>query len=280
MLLAPSKNIYAGAKKPKIMVVPSDALLEKLGLLSEQIDDMGEDRLVQNYQKAFLNDEVKAVISKFSEMMKERGFPLVMMEHELKKAKRKNRQIHYDIRIDLNYKVSRIGPNKVLYVQFEGVDNYSSKQIAAASGESAPAIGSTVIGLLQEAVLDKIDHFNQQLQEEFNRMAEKGRESSLTIESEECALDEPIGEKTVEEFIDEWLTKNCVGSNFSIDDSDDTHIDVSQAMMPLFNEKGKAIDARTFYKSLVRGLKNFLSSQGYTCKVTSKKLSELTIIIK
>ncbi len=277
--VATVQSVTAGAKKPKIMVVPSDALLDKLGLLEFKVDDMGVEQKIRHYGRAFLNDEVKAVIAKFDEMMKERDFPTIKMEHMLEKARKRGRQVRYDIKVGLNYKVSSSGPRKSLYVELEGLDEYTGKTVASTSGTSAPAIGSTVIELLQEAVLDKIDHFNEQLMSTFDEMLEKGRESVLLIESDSYEFDQEIGGQTLEDLVDEWLTENCVGQNFTLD-SDDSGIEVTQAMMPLRNEKGKALDARIFYKSLVKKIKAFVARQGNSCKIESKKLGELIIIIE
>ena len=43
---------------------------------------------------------------------------------------------------------------------------------------------------------------------------------------------------------------------FSIDDQDEGRMSVSQSMMPLFNEQGRAVDARVFYRELSKYLKS------------------------
>lgn len=239
------------AKKPRIMIVPSDALLLKMGLL-DATDDMGEENFYQHYKKAFLNDEVKAVVAKFSELMRDRGFPITSLEFELKKAQNNpNYIVPRDIDIMLNYELREVGPRMLLFAQFDGIDVASSKQIAGASGESAPAIGAMPQSLLQEAVIDKLDKFNAQLMSTFEEMALNGRESSLEITSHSVSLDGGIADA-----IEEWLNANCVRSAFSIDAQDEVSMQISQIMMPLFSNEGKAIDARLFYKSLVTMLKN------------------------
>lgn len=117
IMLGISTLYSQGAKKPKIMVVPSDALLNQKGLLSGG-DDMGEEVFVQNYSKAFLDIELKAMISKFGEMMKERGFETVMLEQELKRNQGKGLSVNYDIKIDLTYKVTSQGPRKKFMPNF------------------------------------------------------------------------------------------------------------------------------------------------------------------
>lgn len=264
-----------GAKKPKIMVVPSDALMNHKGLLSMG-NDMGEEVMVQNYQKAFLDIELKAVISKFGEMMKERGFETVMLEQELKRVQGKGLQVNYDIKVELTYKITQQGPRKILYAEFSGIDTYSSKQIAASSGESAPAIGASPEALLQEAVLDKIDQFNNQLMMTFNDMATKGRESRLTIVADGISLDDEIAGKSILDHIESWLDISCVRGNYNTDDSSDERMEVSQAMMPLFDASGKSLDARNFYK----GLEGNLKGLGLDVKMTKRKLAEVEFTLK
>lgn len=263
-----------GAKKPKIMVVPSDALMNKKGLLSSA-DDMGEEVSVQYYNKAFLDVELKAIISKFGEMMKERGFETIMLEHELKRVQGKGLQINYDIRVDLTYEIRSIGPKKELYAEFSGIDVYSNKQIAAASGVSAPAIGVSPVALLQEAVLDKIDQFNHQLFTTFNEMTMNGRESRLTIIANGISLDEEMNGKSIMDYIEDWLNRNCIKGNFSTDDSSEERMEVSQAMMPLFDTNGKSLDARNFYRNLEKSIQ----SLGLNAKMTKRKLAEVEITI-
>lgn len=239
------------AKKPRIMIVPSDALLLKMGLL-DATEDMGEINFYQHYKLAFFNDEIKAVVAKFGELMRDRGFPITSLEFELKKAQNNpNYVIPRDIDVMLNYEIRQVGPRMVLFAQFDGMDVASSKQIAAASGESSPAIGALPQSLLQEAVIDKLDKFNEQLMTTFEEMAVKGRESALEITSLSVSLDGAIAES-----IEGWLDSNCVQGAYSIDAQDENSMQVSQAMMPLFNSEGKAVDARVFYQSLIKMLRN------------------------
>lgn len=244
------------AKKPRVMIVPSDALMAKLGLL-EATDDAGDYNFYQHYKLAFLNDELKACVVKFEELMRERGFPLTNLEMALKKAQdNPDYVLPIDIRIDLNYKMTKQGPRDILYAEFAGFDMTSFKNVASASGQSSPAIGATAIALLQEAVIDKIDPFCSQLQQTFEEWATTGREGSLMIRDSQGRLEQEFGGQTVEEFIESFLESNCVGGSFNVDNSDENIIQASQIMMPLFDESGRAIDGRRFFKPLEKQLKN------------------------
>lgn len=244
------------AKKPRLMIVPSDALMAKLELL-EATDDAGDYNFYQHYKLAFLDDELKACIVKFEELMRERGFPLTNLEMALKKAQdNPDYVLPIDIRIDLNYKMTKQGPRDILYAEFAGFDMTSFKNVASASGQSSPAIGATAIALLQEAVIDKIDPFCSQLQQTFEEWATTGREGSLMIRDSQGRLDQEFGGQTLEELIESFLESNCVGGSFNVDNSEDEVFQASQIMMPLFDESGRAIDGRRFFKPLEKQLKN------------------------
>ena len=244
------------AKKPRLMIVPSDALMAKLGLL-EATDDAGDYNFYQHYKLAFLNDELKACIVKFEELMRDRGFPLTNLEMALKKAQdNPDYVLPIDIRIDLNYNMTKQGPRDILYAEFAGFDMTSFKNVASASGQSSPAIGATAIALLQEAVIDKIDPFCSQLQQTFEEWATTGREGSLMIRDSQGRLDQEFGGQTLEELIESFLESNCVGGSFNVDNSEDEVFQASQIMMPLFDESGRAIDGRRFFKPLEKQLKN------------------------
>lgn len=244
------------AKKPRLLIVPSDALMYKLGLL-EATDDVGDYNFYQHYKLAFLNDELKACIAKFEELMRERGFPLTNLEMALKKAQdNPDYVLPIDIRIDLNYKVTQQGPRTFLYAEFAGIDMAALKNVASASGESQPAIGATAISLLQEAVIDKIDPFCAQLQQTFEEWVSNGREGSLIVRDERGRLEQAHGGRTVGEVIEEFLEKHCVGSSFNIDQMEEEVLQASQIMMPLFDDAGKALDGRRFFKPLEQQLKS------------------------
>lgn len=104
---APTAHAQAKAKKPRVVVVPSDVLLKSMNLLTET-DDMGATSWVANYEKAFLDKDLSAAISKFNELMRDRGFPVTSLAEELKQLKTNtNHVIPIDIKIGLSYNVEQ-----------------------------------------------------------------------------------------------------------------------------------------------------------------------------
>ena len=257
-----SVEAFGQAKKPRLVVIPSDALLLQMHLLGGT-DDMGEVNYVQNYKQAFLDTDLKACIAKISELFAERDFPLTMLEAELRRVQGKNLTIPVDIRLELNYKIEKKSSTH-LYFELTGIDAYSSKQIAGASG-SSEGVGMAKVDLLQEAAIDKMDKFAADLMKYFGDLAGTGRESRLTIETDGCELP-----SQVEDIVDIWLQKNCVNGSFSIDEVDETALRVSQAMMPLYNANGRGMDARNFYRPLVTELKAKLPGFNVSQKTSSK----------
>ena len=67
---------YAQAKKPTIMVVPSDVWCNKNGYMLE-FNNQGTIVKIPDYKRAFQeNADLLTVISKINGLMAERGFPL------------------------------------------------------------------------------------------------------------------------------------------------------------------------------------------------------------
>ena len=63
----------------------------------------------------------------------------------------------------------------------QGLDAYSDKQIAGASGTGQPSFTAEMPVLLEEAVLAHVDNFNVQLQSHFDDMFANGREIVLEL---------------------------------------------------------------------------------------------------
>ncbi|MCQ2155554.1 MAG: DUF6175 family protein, partial [Bacteroidales bacterium] len=72
------------AKKPSLMVVPSDMWCNTHGFVVVE-DSMGEQIPVPDYRKALMSDPyLISVISKINGLMADRGFPLKNLESEIK----------------------------------------------------------------------------------------------------------------------------------------------------------------------------------------------------
>lgn len=267
------------AKKPRVELFPSLALCNEIGAVTKMADDMGDGaKLTPDYKKAFLNGDLKAAISKFEEMMTDRDFPVTSLEQELalldNADDEENEPEPVDIRVELYYKVHSTGPRKQIQFEIKAFDAYSNKAIANASGTGEPAIDTPVASLLQAAVLSYMDKFNGDLQRAFEKYIVEGRETKLRIKAENGkSLKQVIGGKTIAEHVEDWLTAHCVKQAFTTTKVQSNSMKVSQAMMPVFDERGQALDAGSFYGDL----KRYLESLGLKVDQTDGKTASNTL---
>ena len=305
ILLITISSGFAQAKKPTLMVVPSDVWCNQNGYMLS-FDNQGSTVKIPDYKRAFQeNSEVLQVISQINGMMAERDFPLKNMESAIKTLEsdaaennmRSSKETgsgvtespidalkkiaKADIIIQLTWTVNKTGPKKSINFNLQGLDAYTDKQIATATGTGAPSFSAEIPVLLSEAVLSHMDNFTGSLQTHFDDMFENGREIIVRIqqwddfdgdlETEYGDDDEELGI-----IIEDWLADNTVKGRFNTTDMTATMALFEQVRIPLMNEKGRAMDARRF----VRGLSKTLKSQyEIPNKLVMKGLGRATIIL-
>ncbi|MDG1477859.1 MAG: DUF6175 family protein [Vicingaceae bacterium] len=298
---------FGQAKKPTLMVVPSDAWCNKNGYMME-FDNQGTKVKIPDYKKAMQEDtDLLLVIASINDMMAERGFPLKNMESAIKtlesNAAEDNMRMSKDgasiaenpidalkkvakadIIIQMTWTVNQTGPKKSITFILQGLDAYTDKQIAGANGTGAPSFSAEAPVLLKEAVTAHIDNFTGSLQTHFEDMFANGREIIVRIqtwdggdfdgdlETEMGPDDEELGT-----IIEDWMADNTVKGRFSTTDATETMMLFEQVRIDLFNAKGRAQDARKF----VKGLSKVLKSEPYLIpnKVVMKGLGRATIIL-
>lgn len=297
---------FAQAKKPTLMVVPSDAWCNQNGYMMS-FDNQGSVVKIPDYKRAFQeNTEVLQVISQINGMMAERGFPLKNMESAIKTMESNSAEDNLrsskdsgsevsespidalkkaakaDIIIQLTWTVNTTGPKKSINFNLQGLDAYTDKQIATATGTGAPSFSAEIPVLLSEAVLAHMDNFTLSLQSHFDDMFENGREIIVRIQKWDDwdgDLETEYGPDSEELgfIIEDWMNQNTVKGRFSTTDMTENMALFEQVRMPLFNEKGNAIDARRFVKELSDFLKN--APYSIPNKLVMKGLGRATIIL-
>jgi len=305
-----SINILLGqAKKPTIMVVPSDAWCKDNGYIME-FDNQGTKVLIPNYKQAFQgNTDLGLVISTINGLMAERGFPLKNMESVIKTLESNSAEdammasketglgaaespidqlkkvAKADVIMQLTWTVNTTGPKKSITFNLQGLDAYTDKQIAYATGTGAPSFSATLPVLLEEAVLSHMDNFNSSLMTHFDDLFENGREVIIRIkvwedwgedlETEFGPDDEELGM-----IIEDWLADNTVNGVFNTTDATEGMMLFEQVRIPLYYERNGrqvALDTRRF----ARNLSSFLKKEPYNIanKVTTKGLGRATIYL-
>lgn len=293
------------AKKPTIMVVPSDAWCNSHGY-TQTYDEMGVSKTVADYKTALSNDmELKLVIAKINELMSDRGFPLKDLEATMASIERMQaeemaivsktsgssvaeslldrlrRVAKADIIIEITWEITHQGPKSTLNYIMRGIDSYSNKQIAGSSGASTPSISAEPVVLLEEAVLSRIDEFNVRLQDHFDEMFENGREVALDLRvfdnGSGIDFESEYDGYELCELIDEWMATNTVMGRFTKLDATETRISYDQVRIPLYKENGVALDTEGW----ARQLRSYLRKEPFMLpvKVVPNGLGRCTLII-
>ena len=286
-----SLALFGQAKKPTIMVVPSDQYCISKGYKME-FESMGAKQTLPDYKAAMQNDaEVRLVITKMGEIMADRGFPLKDLEMELKNLEREaaeaamlassssgsemaespidalKRTAKADIVMDLSFEIKRQGPNKYITFNLRGLDAYTSKQIAGAAGQGAPSSSAGADLLLEEAVLSHMDGFNAGLQRHFDDMFANGREIKVMVrrwanwfDNLESTYDYDGEDKELLEHIAAWFYDNTVQHRFSLSDATENMMRLEQVRIPMMTTdsrgRERAVDARSFLSGLSKHLRD------------------------
>ncbi len=309
-----SSLVLGQAKKPILMVIPSDSYCDRNNYLQEFTDETGAVRYVSDYNSIFKSadsEDLRLVIAELSKLFAERGFPLKDLEQTLKSMNNASieesllsssssgasikstpldmvkNNAQPDIILDLDYMVKTRGPQRFVTYVLRAVDAYSNKVIAANSGDGEPSASATVNQLLEVAVLNYIDSFSDQLMAYFEDMAVNGREIvvklkvwdnlDVNFETEYFFEDEDL---ELVDIIDYWMQDNTVNHAPVRTRASDNFINYEQVRIPLYKErKGRqsAIGAREF----VNDLRSFLRKDPFflDSKIYERGLGEVWLII-
>ena len=293
---------FAQAKKPIIMVVPSDNWCITNGFFME-FDNQGSKMKICDYKRAVQeNTELTLVMNKLGELMAARGFQLKSLEQTLKSIESEAAEnamttsktgagvsespvdklksvAKADIWMQINWKINSFGPKKSVTFDLAGFDAYTDKNVAGASGTGNDLIGAPLPVMLETAVLSHLDNFNGLLQKHFEDMFENGREVNMRIkkfDSFEGDLESEYEGEELGSIIEKWVSDNTVKGRFSTTESSENKMYFEQIRIALMDATGKAQDTRGWAK----GLQKFLKEKyQITAKLTMKGLGQASIVI-
>ena len=302
-MVAISSNLFAQAKKPTLMILPSDNWCEQRYFMTE-FDNQGIKLKVPNYKQVFQEDsEIGQVISKIGSLMIDRGFPLKDAEQELKAIEvrtvednmtssstsgssisespldKLRNKAKADITIQIWWKLNKTDQGRSVSFVLEAFDAYTSKRIAASTGTSAPNNTDITPILLQNAVLANIDPFVTQLQKHFDEMVTDGREVLVTVKkwnTWDKNLETEIEGKEINDYIIEWMQKNTVKGSFSANPNENIN-KMDQVRIPMYDSNNNAMDARQFTKGLQKYLKG--APFNFEVKLLTRGLGEAILIL-
>lgn len=303
MLTLCTVSAMGQAKKPTLMVVPSDAWCKEHGF-EQTFDNQGTPEQIPDYKAAVSTDkQLNAVISKINILMADRGFPLKDLQQNVKSINnlsaedrlitskrsgsaitespldRLRRTAKADIILEIDWTVNTLGPKSSITYNLRALDAYSNKQVAGAEGTGTGSFSAELPVLLEEAVQDHMDAFAARLQEHFDDLLENGREVVLDMrifDSSTVDFEKEYNGYELNEVIDNWLAENCVNHRFSKSDATETMILYEQVRIPLYKQNGMAQDTYGFARDLAR----FLGAAPYniTVKTINRGLGRCLLV--
>ena len=297
-------TLWGPAKKPTIMVVPSDVWCVQNNY-TNTYDNQGISQIVPDYTKALQTDaNLLLAIAKINTMMADRGFPLKDLQAVTKSIAQQNaednmsqsktsgaslaespvdrlrRVAKADIIMQLTYIINQMGPKYSLTYNLQGLDSYTNKQIAGAQGTGKHTFSAELPILLEEAVLSNMDEFCTQLMTYFEDINENGREVAVDVRvfdnGSGLDLESEFNDMELSEIIDDWMSDNTVNHVFNKSDASENFIQYEQVRIPLYKENGNQMDTESF----VRGLRTYLRKQyQIESKVMARGLGRCILVI-
>ena len=286
------------------MVVPSDVWCVQNNY-TNTYDNQGISQIVPDYTKALQTDaNLLLAIAKINTMMADRGFPLKDLQAVTKSIAQQNaednmsqsetsgaslaespvdrlrRVAKADIIMQLTYIINQMGPKYSLTYNLQGLDSYTSKQIAGAQGTGKHTFSAELPILLEEAVLSNMDEFCTQLMTYFEDINENGREVAVDVRvfdnGSGLDLESEFNDMELTEIIDDWMSDNTVNHVFNKSDASENFIQYEQVRIPLYKENGNQMDTESF----VRGLRTYLRKQyQIESKVMARGLGRCILVI-
>lgn len=289
------------AKKPTLIILPSDNWCT-MRYFTTTYNNQGTDVKVANYSQAFQEDtELGSVIAKVGGLLTGLGYSVKDAEQEIRTMNQRQaednvsmskntgagiaetpldqikKRVKADILIQIWWKVNKEGNAKSVTFTLEAFDTYTSKRIATSNG-TGPASLEIVPVLLEEAVKNNIAEFDNQMSLFYNDITTNGREIVINIkkwDDWDKDLESEINWQTILDIIDDWMHDNTVNDSYNLSDATDNYASFEQVRIPIFNDKGRAVDARAF----VSGLQKHLRSLGIPSKLSLRGLGEANLIL-
>ena len=289
-------------KKPTITVLPSNHWCSSR-FFTKKFDNQGKVTVINDYEAAFREDnELPAAVAKVGELLTGYGYSLKdyvqeqraindrHAEDELTMSRSGStlvespldilrRVAKFDVEISIDWDVVGSGSKQSVSFIVEAFDTYTSKRIATATGISK-ASSDPVEKLIENSIVKQIPEFSKQLDNYFKDLQERGREIRLTLrvwDSSEFDLESEFNDEELLDCIQGWMSQNTVNGAFNLSDASESRAYFEQVRIPFFDEKGRAMDARSFGTNL----RKYLGKEPYSipAKVMQRGLGEVIIVI-
>lgn len=291
------------AKKPTVMILPSDNWCTQR-YFTTNFSNQGADVKVPNYQQAFTEDlELPQVISKVGGVLTELGYSIKDAEMEIKNLNTRmaednvttsktsgasvvespldilKRRAKSDIIIQIWWNLNRENKGRSVSFTLEAFDAYTSKRIATSTG-TTQASSESIPVILEKAVKENIKPFDLQMDKWYADQQLNGREIVLTIrcwDNWENDLETEFNGNELTDCIQDWLQEKTINGAYNLTDGTESFAQFEQVRIPLFNDKGRAMDARAFATELRKHFQK--PPYNIASKVMVRGLGEAIIVL-
>tara|TARA_Y100000996_G_scaffold396347_1_gene362352 strand:+ start:1001 stop:1918 length:918 start_codon:yes stop_codon:yes gene_type:complete len=266
--------VQSQAFKPTGMVIPADIYMQNY----------------DGYADAFLKDrDLRNVIAQINDYFAAQNYQLESLEQSLKSIENDDlrnqarnmsnrsgsevqesamskimRLVAPDIRFELDYEIGQDGFSNYVVLNLSALDPYTNKQIASVSNTGAPAATNNISLLLQSALKDNMSNFESKLNDHFANLFENGREISLEVlinDGSPVYLDDMFNyspynmDDELSYIIEEWVNQNTLNSSYGSPRISYDQMVVTQVKIPMTNDRGRALNARSWLNGLSRILR-------------------------
>ena len=233
------------AKKPTIMILPSDNWCTQR-YFTTNFSNQGINAKIPNYQQAFTEDlELPQVISKVGGVLTELGYSIKDAEMEIKNLNTRmaednvttsktsgasliespldilKRRSKSDIIIQIWWNLNRENKSRSVSFTIEAFDAYTNKRIATSTGTTQASSESIPI-ILERAVKENINPFDQQMEKWYADQQVNGREIVLTVrcwDNWENDLETEFDGNELTDCIQDWLQEKTINGAFNLTDA-------------------------------------------------------------
>lgn len=297
-IIQPMNELIAGTL-PTLMVVPSDQWCTEHGYVTHDY--------APDYYTALTSDpQLMQAITQVNALFSDRGFPLKDMQSQLKSLRSQTAEdamlssksggelqvspidqlkqvAHADIWVKIGWTINDVagGSQQTLSFVLQGIDAYSDKQVAGATGTSKPqyTARAEVPVMLQGAIIGYMNPFCEQLTSYFQQIQKDGRQLTIRIR-----VFDDFGEDLESEFngeelnviIENWVAENALNGKYHLTTATENQMLFENVAVPLKSANGRDIDARAWLRPLQRHLQK---QYGITAKLMTKGLGEATLVL-
>lgn len=290
LTIASAASMQAGAP-PTVMFLPDKTWCNEMNYVT-RTERNGKTRVSEKYDEAFLNSDLKNVVTQLNTLLSENGLnPKTYgessendddeeAEEEMFEGAQSGsglesnsyddvlNKLKPDIIIKLGWNQNKVGFNYTCSYRLEAVDTYSGKSIAAVTAET-PTVKTTIplAAALKNAATEHMSNFAGKLQEHFDDIQTNGREITLTTRiignGEGTNFNTEFGGKELGTIIDDRIRDNTQNHVYSQRNATRNRMQFEQMRIPL------NMNARQFVTKLQNYLK---STYGIVAENTTKGL--------